>query len=345
MLLVLGATLGSCWGGPHIATLEAPTLPPPLVIVMTMTPGDGPVPLTITAPATVALETVAVTPEISLFCTTDGVNLRSDATTDAEVMANVGPRTTVRRLGTEERQANGLTWYNVEVDGAQGWMAAGWLALGDCNAAVMGGETPTIIDGATDDYGNTWLDEGANTEHFGVDFSSTSGNNSIQAPYSGSVVDSDACESCTEDSEDGNTVGEFDAEYNYGYGAMTIVEFRYEDLSEADRTALVADGVALEAGESLYMMVGHLDPQQTIVADGEALDPGEVFATIGNSGNSTGAHAHVEAAINDSGLAPGEDQDIADFWFDDVVERVYGDEEQANRQGNRFDPTPLFDVP
>src|SRR3990172_11736072 len=123
----LALALAGCWGGPHIDTLEAPTLPPPMVIVMTMTAGPSPDPLTVTAPPTVALATLAATPELSLFCTTDGVRLPSHAPTSAEILVEVGARTSVSRIGTEERQGEGYTWYNVDVGGPRGWMAAGWL--------------------------------------------------------------------------------------------------------------------------------------------------------------------------------------------------------------------------
>ena len=86
-----------------------------------------------------------------------------------------------------------------------------------------------------------------------------------------------------------------------------------------------------------------LEPNQSIAEDGTALTQGGGLATIGNSGNSDGAHTHLEMAINESGLTPSEDQATVNFWLDTVAERVYGAEEEADRQGNRLDPTPLFD--
>jgi murein DD-endopeptidase MepM/ murein hydrolase activator NlpD len=86
-------------------------------------------------------------------------------------------------------------------------------------------------------------------------------------------------------------------------------------------------------------MMAHLDP--TSVPEGGAeLDEGGALANIGNSGNSDGAHTHLEAAINDSGLTQGEDQSVPVYWWNTIVERA-----RVGDQGNRIDPTPLLDIP
>jgi len=340
LLSGLALALAGCWGGPHIDTLEAPTLPPPMVIVMTMTAGPSPDPLTVTAPPTVALATLAATPELSLFCTTDGVRLRSDASTSAEILVEVGARTSVSRIGTEERQGEGYTWYNVDVGGTRGWMAAGWLAAGDCNAAASGGETPTIVDTAYVS-GYDWEETGSLGEtHYGIDINSSSGDTNIYAAYDGTIAASDACATCTEDDpEAGNAQGETGEDYNYGYGAMAIVEYAYADLTQADLDALAEDGIDLQQGQSAYLMFAHLDPS-SVPNDGSAFDAGGDMGNIGNSGNSYGAHSHVEAAINDSGLRPEDDDNTAEFWWDTIVERA-----RAGDQGGRIDPSPIFDIP
>jgi len=247
---------------------------------------------------------------------------------------------TVTRLSDEAPQADGHTWYNVQVGGQTGWMASDWFRPGDCNAAASGGETPTIIDNPTDDWGNTWLDADADTAHYGADFSSTTGDTTIASPYSGRVVAEDPCDACVDEAHpNGRRDNEFVEEYNWGYGAMTVVEFRYEDLTEAERAELVEDGVVLNPGQSLYMMIAHLDPTQPISDAGTMLGPGDTFSTMGTSGNSSGVHAHVETAVNESGLSPDAAETTFGFWTDTVAERPEVDE-----PGLRFDPTPLFDI-
>jgi len=85
-------------------------------------------------------------------------------------------------------------------------------------------------------------------------------------------------------------------------------------------------------------MEAHLRPD-SIPANNTRLNPGDVVAVLGNSGNSFGEHLHVEASINTSGLRPTEGQNIINFWWANVAER-YADPE--NPQGTRFDPAPLF---
>jgi hypothetical protein len=274
-----------------------------------------------------------------MFCTTDAVRLRAEATTSSDELLLAGQGTTVIQVSEDTLQADGHTWLNVEVSGTRGWMASDWLRAGDCNQAAAGGETPVIVDGAYVS-GYAWEETGSLGEtHYGVDIQSGSDSTVIQAPFAGTVAASDACEACTElDEEEGNAQGETGSEYNYGYGAAAIVEFAYEDLTEEQRTSLADDGIAISAGQSLYLMVAHLDPAG-VPEVGGALNAGGDIADIGNSGNSYGAHAHVEAAVNDSGLRPGEDENIANFWYSDVVERA-----NVGEQGLRVDPTPLFDV-
>ncbi|MEW6568948.1 MAG: hypothetical protein AB1449_12440, partial [Chloroflexota bacterium] len=108
---------------------------------------------------------------------------------------------------------------------------------------------------------------------------------------------------------------------------------------EEDLRELAEDGVEIGEGESLYMMVAHLDPSQTVSETGSEVQPGDTLAMIGNSGNSSGIHAHVEAVVNDSGMSPGEGQSTFWFWVDTVVERP-----SVDRPGLRFDPSPLFDL-
>jgi hypothetical protein len=294
----------------------------------------------VTIPPTTVLETPSVEPQFAVFCTTDALYLRSAPGTGSEQLVLMNGHSQVNRVNSEEQTADGHTWYQVEYGGRQGWAAAEFLAEGDCNQAVSGGETPVIIDGAyVSGYG--WEDTGSIGEtHYAVDLQSSNGNTGIQSPYAGTVTAADACTACTDqDAEEGNTLGDTSSDYNYGYGAMAVVEYAYDDLTEDERTQLANDGITLESGQSLYLMMAHLDP--TSVPEGGAeLDEGGALANIGNSGNSDGAHTHLEAAINDSGLTQGEDQSVPVYWWNTIVERA-----RVGDQGNRIDPTPLLDIP
>jgi hypothetical protein len=341
LYLLLVGSLAGCgpYSGPNVSTLSPATLPPQPEFQLTAS-GTALPTVEVTAPPTTVIETPDVQPDFTVFCTTDALYLRSAPGSSSEQLALMGGHSQVTRIGSEEQVADGHTWYRVTYGGQQGWAAADWLSAGDCNQAVSGGETPTIIDGAyISGYG--WKDTGSIGEtHYAVDLQSSSGDTAIESPYVGNVTASDACSACTDqDATEGNTLGDTSSDYNYGYGAMVIVEYAYDDLSEDERTQLAADGINLESGQSLYLMMAHLDPT-SVPAAGTELDRGSALADIGNSGNSNGAHTHLEAAINDSGLTQGDDQSVPVYWWNTIVERS-----RVGDQGNRIDPTPLLDIP
>lgn len=185
---------------------------------------------------------------------------------------------------------------------------------------------------------------GSALEHFGIDLQSGTGYTTVSTPFADEVVVSDACSACTAaNSDEGNTPGDTRIDYNFGYGAMIVVEYVYGDLNEQERNSLADDGIDLEEGQSVYIMLAHLDPHETLAGSGATLAGGSELAYIGNSGNSGSAHAHVEVAINDSGLQPSADQAGVKFWLLTVVERDYLSDVPSERQGNRVDPSGLFD--
>lgn len=344
-ILLVGISLSGC-NFEFEATftpLVVPTLPTPMIFT---TPGQvTAVPsMEITTVPTVTFGTVEVEPEVVILCTIDALRLREGPTQTANQITLMRPGTEVTATGSEA-QAEGYTWYEVEMaEGTIGWSASNWLQEGECSQVFGGADTPTIIERAYI-IGYDWMDE-RSTNHYAIDLYSASGDTTIYSPYTDQVVGSDSCQACLEeDPEEGNTEGMFDLDYNYGYGAMIVVEYTYSDLNEVELQGLFEDGVNLEEGQSLYMMVGHLDPNLDISESGIALVQTDSLASIGDSGNSGGYHAHVEIAINDSGLTPEEDQELVRFWVDDVVERVYGSPIENERRGNRIDPSSIFDIP
>jgi hypothetical protein len=58
----------------------------------------------------------------------DGVNLRQDHTKAAATLAALGGGTRVTIVGGPI-QADGYTWWNVEVDGQRGWCAGEFLTF------------------------------------------------------------------------------------------------------------------------------------------------------------------------------------------------------------------------
>lgn len=185
--------------------------------------------------------------------------------------------------------------------------------------------------------GYAWLEHPG---HYAIDLNTLSDDKVLRAPYSGTRIVADPCPALT---IDGNPSGQmapgssFGPDNNWGYGALAVVETRFDELTSGQIADLAARGVALAPGQSLYVMTAHLQPDQVPAPD-TALRPGDAIALMGTSGNSTGPHAHVEVAIATSGLRPGAGQNSASFWIGSVV----GVSNGAAAQGRRIDPTELF---
>ncbi len=185
--------------------------------------------------------------------------------------------------------------------------------------------------------GYAWL---SHPGHYAIDLNTPSSDKTLRAPYPAALIVADRCPALT---ANGSSTGQMmpgtptSPANNWGYGAMAVVETRYEDLSAEQLQALADHGVRLEPGQSLYVMTAHLRPDQ-VPAAGASLRAGDPIATMGTSGNSTGPHVHVEVAVAASGLRAGEGQNSASFWIGSVV----GVSNGSAAQGRRIDPTPMF---
>ncbi len=185
--------------------------------------------------------------------------------------------------------------------------------------------------------GYAWL---AHPGHHGIDLNTPWADKTLRAPYPGTRIVADPCPALTAGGDASGQMSPgsaFGPENNWGYGAMTVVETRYEELTAAQIDDLAARGVSVHPGQSLYLMTAHLQPD-LVPAAGTALQAGDPIARMGTSGNSTGPHAHVEVAVTASGLRPGDGQSAAAFWIGAVV----GVSNGAAASGTRIDPTPLF---
>ncbi|MFV2045529.1 MAG: M23 family metallopeptidase, partial [Anaerolineales bacterium] len=229
------------------------------------------------------------------------------------------------------------TWYEVETaGGARGWIAndSDWLARGDCDQVLALPPIMRIIESPTVGEGNLWNPK---DNHYAIDVYSVTGDLSLYSPLDGTVAASDSCHACLEvDPVSGKNYGDFADEYNNGYGAMVITEYPYEEMSQEQIDELSAAGISVEPGQSMYLMTAHLNPNRSIAVPGTNLTAGASVATVGTSGNSTGVHAHIEAAVAESGLRPDANENINAYWIGTVV-----DTDDFKKQGNRVNPTPI----
>lgn len=319
-----------------LVTLQPELTPPASITIVSLTPEC-------TAVATIDVTIAPVfIPDI---CTTAYLNLRRQPAVQQEVLRVLPPHTFIQRTGKAETR-DGYTWVEVlTADGERAWVARRWLSINACEGVMAGGNTPTIVNDAYRS-GYAYGELVGNYHHYGIDIYSNSGDRSIYSPFHDRVVATDPCETCLlRDPGDGNDAGQTaDPAINYGYGAMTIVEYTSSDLTPSQHAELHKDNIKLTEGESLYLMFAHLDPNESIAMAGTKLEQGENVAVIGNSGNSYGAHAHVEAAVQESGLNWNEDTSLAFFWLHTVIVAAPGSDREQQRVGKRVDPTPLFDL-
>ena len=295
----------------------------------------------------IEMDPIEVEIELVVFCTTNVVYLRPEPhkPTDFEEAAQA-PRLPIgTQVTATGKQAQGLadgdeyTWHEVDAPGQErGWIAedSDWLVRGECSEVIVVDLAEMrIIQSPSRVPGNPWDPD---STHYGVDVHSSTGDLNLYSPLDGTVVASDSCEACLEvDEETGQNQDDRTRDYNYGYGAVVITEYPYADMTEDQIEGLEAAGITVEEGQSVYMLTAHLNPNRDIADPGTVLTAGDSVATIGTSGDSSGVHGHIEMAVTDSGLRPRTDQQINGYWVGSIVDDYF------QLQGNRVDPTGLFD--
>lgn len=132
--------------------------------------------------------------------------------------------------------------------------------------------------------------------HDGWDKAGTTGAPILGGPQGGLVVQTAHCQFCGPNSvsveEKGLRVGSsqvFVPGWNFGYGHYVIVRYDHDKLPPSTQNRLASMG---RAGHHLFAMYAHL--HSIMVQTGQPLSPNQQIGTMGNSGNSTGTHLHLE---------------------------------------------------
>lgn len=134
-------------------------------------------------------------------------------------------------------------------------------------------------------------------KHDGWDHSGDTGAPIIGGPKGGYVVQVAFCQRCGTQGastlERGYTLGDQrvfnDQGWNFGYGHYVVVRYTHDLLPASTQQALSEKGMA---GAHIFVMYAHL--HQMLVETGQTLQPNQQIGTMGNSGNSTGTHLHLE---------------------------------------------------
>ncbi|HHY35094.1 MAG TPA: M23 family metallopeptidase [Firmicutes bacterium] len=69
------------------------------------------------------------------------------------------------------------------------------------------------------------------------------------------------------------------------------------DIGKSDRDNPAGNHVILETVDGVRLLLAHLRQGSIVVHEGRRVDAGQVLAQVGNSGNSSEPHLHIQAMM------------------------------------------------
>lgn len=321
-----GTTIGyPVLGSPikaHLITRQANTIPPGAEKQSPSTSSEVTTSVDVTAPPASTVE-VTVTP--------DATNVSTEVTTAPAPQAAMaiamtsypaklrsGPSTSNPKVGqmivgdsakildtAKDATGKPLHWVKVEHEGQQGWTREDLVRLS--------GDFPSFGLNASDKYPSpapesTWIrgwDQDGSIwrtgSHHGWDHAGVKGNALLAGPKGGIVFAKQVCSKCGSSGlstlERGlqlyDTSVYSDPSWNYGYGHYLIIGYEHSKLPASTQAYLAQIG---RAGQHIFAMYAHC--HNLLVEAGTTVAPYQQIATLGNSGNSSGAHLHLEVRIS-----------------------------------------------
>jgi len=235
-----------------------------------------------------------------------GVNIRSGPGTNHTVIGRFVRGHVADLLEAADSQSGEpLKWVRLRYQNREdGWVRVDFLRLS--------GDFESLGLGFADQYPSAapqshWIRDFDPTgsflgvRHDGWDQAGTTGAPILGGPRGGLVALVANCSLCGPDGlsveQKGLRVGMpqvFVPGWNFGYGHYVIVRYTHDQLPESTQRRLAA---LQRAGQHLFVMYAHL--HQMMVQAGQELLPNQQIGTMGNSGNSTGTHLHLEVRASD----------------------------------------------
>jgi hypothetical protein len=273
---------------------------------VTPTPTPGVTPPTVTPPSTPTPVPIVTPPSVEVTATVlgkSGLNLRDSANGPNPKNRRLAYQEVVTILGATPQAGTAYKWAQVrQTSGAVGWARTDFLSIkGDASGFGLskGDEYPAPLH-------NYWwvrgqkdvLADGSIDDHLGWDFSANPGEPVLCGPKGGAVYRRLICTKCTPDKPNTfsqgitqiNDKGVFsDPAWGYGFGNAVIVRYTNDLLPDSTKSRLAANGLA---GAHLFVIYAHMSVLS--VSDNQALTPFQQLGIIGNTGNSTALHLHVE---------------------------------------------------
>lgn len=191
-----------------------------------------------------------------------------------------------------------LKWERLETPDLTGWVREDFLRLsGNFERFGLGFldqyPSPVPISHWIRDYdpAGAWM-----ARHDGWDQAGDTGAPIYAGPKGGFVVQQAVCANCGTQGfsvvDKGLQVGSAAAlmpGWNFGYGHYVIVRYSNDLLPNSTRRRLSEIG---RDGQHLFVIYAHLHSMDVLT--GQTLQPNQRVGTMGNSGNSSGTHLHLE---------------------------------------------------
>jgi murein DD-endopeptidase MepM/ murein hydrolase activator NlpD len=300
-------------------TAATPAAPAPAQPATPVTPAPAPAPTPAT-PAPVAPTPAAPPPNICAGTVTAarGANLRR-APVNGESIMIIPFEAIVTVQEIRSIPGEQFRWIRVTYEGTDGWAREDLFSYSGDGARFNLRVTSPIPARPVEvpEYTGTALYPvpmarfrfirgftGPQPSHPGVDYGADDGEPILAGPVGGLVVASKECVKCNVPGKPSTVLQGFslgderiftDDGWNFGFGHYMIVCYMHKQLPPATRQALANRGMP---GAHIFAMYAHLSRRDVPV--GTLLQPNQVFAACGNTGNSSGAHLHLELRASSS---------------------------------------------
>ncbi|MBX3065491.1 MAG: peptidoglycan DD-metalloendopeptidase family protein [Anaerolineae bacterium] len=244
-------------------------------------------------------------------------NLRAGPSITATPVGRIQPNDPVSIYGVEmSRDGDLFRWVKVEYKGLLGYVREDLLTYQDeCNVLglpkpVVGAPKPVTIPPITLNSakfdspvaGYIITQEFGVNNHRGTDFGLRVGS-TVSASGNGTAFTL-RCQRCRSDApnfrsqnvSDNDRGALNDPAWGYGFGNLVIVRYAWESLPDAMRSVMTQRGLS---NGFVYAIHAHLS--DISVANNQLVSKGTVIGLSGNTGNSTGAHLHLELRLSMDG--------------------------------------------
>ena len=281
----------------NLTRQKAPT-PAPAPIAFTQAPAPA-----VPAPSVVAQTAANTGPGMIICMGQTGANVRPGPGTTTGAPTTRIPylaEATILGVASSKDPSDPFTWINIDYQGQKGWLREDFTRL----KGNFEQHTLAFHDMYPSPAPESWWARDFNLDpnfnpvlHYGWDHSGKTGAPIIGGPKGGKVIKVAFCQKCGASGDSainrGYTVSDnrvlTDPAWNYGYGHFVNVTYHHDKLPKSTQDRLAAQG---KAGWHISVNHGHL--QTIAVQPNQELDPNTPIGTLGNSGNSTGPHLHLE---------------------------------------------------